>query len=64
MWMDIQQWSVCWLNPYTELDGELSIYKNHPNDMLGYETVMDYIKANGAQDAEEQKQALLDFCSA
>lgn len=31
--------------------------------MLGYETVMDCVKANGAQDTEEQKRALFDLGS-
>jgi serine phosphatase RsbU (regulator of sigma subunit) len=37
---------------------------NHSENMLGYEAVFDCIKANGAQDAEDQKQALLDLGSA
>ena len=37
---------------------------NHTDDMLGYEAVMDCVKANGHQNANDQKQALLDLGSA
>jgi len=37
---------------------------NHAEEMLGYEAVMDCVKANGHQGAEEQKQALLDLGAA
>ena len=36
---------------------------NHTDDMLGYEAVMDCVKANGHQNANDQKQALLDLGS-
>jgi len=37
---------------------------NHTEDMLGYQAVQDCVQANGHQDANDQKQALLDLGSA
>ena len=37
---------------------------NHTEQMLGYEAVMDCVKANGHQNANDQKQALLDLGTA
>jgi serine phosphatase RsbU (regulator of sigma subunit) len=37
---------------------------NISDDMLGYQAVMDCVKVNGSQNAEEQKQALLDLGTA
>jgi len=34
---------------------------NTSEEMLGYEAVRDCVQANGHQNAEEQKQALLDL---
>ena len=37
---------------------------NHTEHMLGYQAVQDCVKANGHQNANDQKQALLDLGSA
>jgi ligand-binding sensor domain-containing protein len=37
---------------------------NHTEDMLGYQAVQDCVQANGHQNANDQKQALLDLGSA
>ena len=37
---------------------------NNSGEMLDYQSVMDCVEANGNQDAEEQKQALLDLGTA
>jgi serine phosphatase RsbU (regulator of sigma subunit) len=37
---------------------------NHTEHMLGYQAVQDCVKANGHQNANDQKQAILDLGSA